>query len=173
MIGPNNGPAHGRFRTTMQERLHNKAQPFPLSPVDSVSLATRGRDLRFQNRVTMASLGQQAQGVKDQYRMLRSQAIGQGQSALSDVQGDVEDRGLAGSSVQVAGEQGVYGATQQDIGEAYLARTQALGDINMQRLASITGTRLGLGDLALERAARKRQLALAAFGSGGQNPWGF
>ena len=175
MPNPNNGPSHGRFRNTMQERYHNapNAQPFMLSPEESTQFGIQARNLRFQNKVTMATLGQQARDVRTQYREIKRGALSEGRAALGDVAGDAADRGMVGSSVQVAGEQGVVGETQNTIGSAYLDRTGALQDINLQRLAGVGEFRMGLADLALTRAARKRTLALAAMGSGGANPWGY
>lgn len=171
----NNGPTHGRFRNTMSE-LYNgvrRADPFPLGPSDSTALGMQRRDLFFQQRVAMAGLKSQAQQVKAQYRFAKQGIIGEGRAAMSDTEGALNDRGMIGSSVQMAEQEGVRSAAQGAIGEAFLNRQGALGAVNQSKLEAISQLRMGLSDIALQKAAQQRQMALAAFGSGGQNPWGF
>lgn len=172
---PNNGPTHGRFRNTMKNLYGDvrRADAFPLGPADQMAQGIQKRNLWFQHRVAKASLKQQAAMLKAQYKYQRRGALDEGRAALSDVSGGMADRGLVGSSVHQAQRQGVIGATQQGIGDLRMERDIGLMDVNMQRLQEIAALRMGLGELAMQKAAAQRQMALAAFASGGQNPWGY
>lgn len=172
---PNNGPTHGRFRKTMNSLYGDarKADAFPLGPSEQIAHGMQRRNLWLSHQVSQASLKMQAKMVKAQYRYGKQGLVGEGRAALSDVGGEMADRGIVGSSVHQAGREEVKAGVQSGIGEMRMQRDQELMNVNMQRLQGATDLRLGLGDLALQKAAQQRQMALAAFASGGRNPWGY
>lgn len=172
---PNNGPAHGRFRKTLSEefRQAQRADPFPLGPGDTNAFGQQKRDLFFQNNVALASLKAQAQMIRAQYRQAKRGAVASGRSAMADVQGNMAERGIIGSTVNQVEREGVRGNVQGAIGEAFMAKQGGLLGVNQSRLEALAQLRLGLSDLALQKSAAQKQMALAAFGSGGQNPWGY
>lgn len=175
MADPNNGPAHGRFRQTIKNTYGDtrRADPFPLGPSDQSALGMARRDLFFNNKIAMASLRQQAQMVKSQYRYAKRNAVAEGRAGISAVAGDAAERGMLGSTVQAVGQENVRAGVQGAIGDEFMNRQAALMEVNQSRLQAVAQLRMGLSDLAMKRAAAQREMALGAFGSGGQNPYGY
>lgn len=172
---PNNGPSTGRNRNT-QRNLFSKykdAQPFPLSPSAIASNAGVRQNLIYGNQITRASLAAQAAQIRAGYRMGRRTAVEAGKAGLSDVAGSMADRGLTGSTVHQAGRQDVLAAAQGAVQGARFDRDVGLLGVNLSRLEADAQLRLGLAQLAAQRRAQQREMALAAYGSGGQNPWGY
>lgn len=175
MKPPNSGPTHGRFRNTQKNLFskYGKSDVFPLSPGEIASNTGQRASMLYANKVARASLTAQAAQVRAAYRMARRQAVEAGRAGLSDVAGSMADRGIIGSTVHQAGDEQVRGATQGEVQAARFERTSGLMGVNLSRLQADAELRMGLAALAAQRRARQREMALAAYGSGGQNPWGY
>ncbi len=169
---PNNGPAHGRFRNTMKATVR-RADPFPLDPSEVGTFGRAKRDLWYSHKIAMAGLKAQAQMVRGQYKFARQQTNAEARGAIAQVSGDMAERGMVGSTVQAVANQGVAGARDAALAQGFMDRQQSLLGINQSRLEAVAQLRMGLSDIAMQRAELQRRRALQAFGSGGQNPWGY
>lgn len=172
---PNNGPAHGRFRKTMNSQYGDvrKANPFPLGPIDRVTQGLERQQLGLARGVQMASLKQQARDIRAQARYNKQGIISQGRAGLSEAAGAANDRGMLGSTVAAVAEQEVRGSIGAGLAENFTQRQQGLVGVAQGKLEAITAHRMGLIQQLINRAAQQREMALRAFGSGGQNPWGY
>ena len=172
---PNSGPSHGRMRNT-NRNLFSKfpnADPFPLGPTDSVGFGIQAQNLRFSNQVQRASLSAQATMLRSQHRMSRRGAIEAGIAGTAEVSGAMADRGIIGSTVHQAENENVKATTQGAIADSRFSRDAGLMGVNTSRLEADAALRMGLTQIGMQRRAAQRGMALGAFGSGGQNPWGY
>lgn len=174
----NAGPRTGRNRNTVRNREARgmrgmMAEPFPLGPQDNLGLGLQRDSLLYDNQIARASLRAQAQLARADYRYARSGAREQYRTDMAAVQGDMADRGILGGTSHVAGEANAFAARQGAVAEAQRARTGSLMQVHQGRLEALAALRRGMAQVAMQRAAMQRQMALAAFGSEGQNPWGF
>ena len=172
---PNSGPSHGRFRNTQKNIFSKfmKADPFPQRPSDIAGMAGQRSSLIYNNKVARGSLKAQAAQVRAGYDLARRGAIEAGRTGISEAAGAMADRGMTGSTVQQAAIQTEQGIAQGEIQGARFERDTGLLGVNISRLEADAQLRMGLSQLAAQRRAQQREMALAAYGSGGQNPWGY
>jgi hypothetical protein len=156
----------GRARNTGTEQ-------FPLRPSDTAAIGTQTAELRYAYGLQRASLKAQAKMVRAMYQ---NQRFNIGEATRGDISasaGEMADRGLIGSTVHEAARQGALSARDASLQEARLERNQGLFGVAQSRLEAIAALRMGLAGLKAQRAASQQEMALAAFGSGGQNPWSY
>lgn len=173
---PNNGPAHGRFRNSVvniNSKYGTKADAFPMSPNTIAQFGIQRQNLMFSNTVARASLAAEAARIRGQYRMDRASAVAAGEAGMADAQGNAAERGMLGSSVDRVQRENVKAATQGEIMSSRFNRDSGLIGVGVGRLQAEAELRMGLVNLALQRRAMQREMALGAFASGGQNPWGY
>jgi hypothetical protein len=171
----------GRARNTVRDKRAQKknnarnsgTEQFPLRPSDTAAIGTQTAELRYAYGLQRASLKAQAKMVRAMYQ---NQRFNIGEATRGDISasaGEMADRGLIGSTVHEAARQGALSARDASLQEARLERNQGLFGVAQSRLEAIAALRMGLAGLKAQRAASQQEMALAAFGSGGQNPWSY
>jgi hypothetical protein len=178
--GPGTPNTPGRNRNTVNNNNSKKkkspygtADPFPLGPGDQTEFGLARQALKYDYGIQRASLSAQAKMTRAAYKQTAQGIRADTQSGISEVGGAMADRGLIGSTVQTAGIQDVKAEGEAALGDAFQTRQQELFGVATSRLDAISKLRFGLAELAMRKAAQQRQMALQAFGSGGQNPWGY
>ena len=170
--GPRPRMQTGRNRDTLGNKKGG-TESFPLSPSDTNAFGVQRGNLKFNYQTQVAQLRFQKTMARALFRSQRGSIQDEATAGQSDLAGSMAERGMIGSTVNAAESEGIKSARDAAIAEAQLGRTAALGESDMGILMAQSQLRMGLGELALSRAAAKRELALQAFSSGGMNPWGY
>lgn len=180
--GPKPGKSHGRNRNTaINAASKNKpdygptspAQPFPVGPSSAVEYAMQANNLRFNFRVQQSALKAQAALARQAFQN-QKQSINAGvEAGISNTGEELVERGLIGSASHLQAEEGVRAQGASQLTAAREALIQARMSSYQGRLQNRAQLHMGLGELAIRRAAEQRELALNAFASGGMNPWGY
>lgn len=162
----NNGGEFGNKNAQKKFDSHDKqrAEPAPLTPADTAATALARAAARYQKKVTFASLGSQAQVLREQFRASRLGIYQQGRETIDAMLGQSQNRGTFGSSQMEGERQDILQTRDAALQEAFQNKQQGMLAIQQGKLDAIVAYRNKLAEIAMQTAAAKQQNSIDLYG---------
>ncbi len=162
----------GRNRNSARNAA-SKVEIFPFAPLDQVGFGSQRAALKYQAGVRRASLHQAAAQARADARVAAQGIRAGARDTIGQVAGAELDRGTYGGSVHQSQVDQVRAQRAAALIENRRGLSQALDAIALERLGAAAELRTGLTGLQAQIGASQRDMSLRAYGSGGQDPWGY
>ena len=158
--GPRMGRVTGRFRNTLINNASKSSIPAPpVSPSSAVAYGQQLAQAANTLYARLAALRAQKGLIQGQFRVDRAQARANAIANMASTVNQALDRGIVGSSIDLAARSGVLAQRSAEVQAALQARLQGLLGLRAERLAAFNEY---LNQLYAIQAAKAAQQAEAA-----------